>query len=349
MHCVTQMNKTYAKNPSDYTEEDKAKMIELLTELKEIKSKMNPEDSKCTLEEYQEFLDTFFTNLDREDRKGVITMKTSSKFRMMTTFIDVLSDYGPIDDDMKKCKKYCQWKAVDIFKALKEGRAPHRGGPNENLEEPSAKSAEADLENELDDMDMNDNEQPQSNNNSNKANQYQNPYGQPQAKSSDRFSNSESNDQFNNPFGNSDPFSSNTSFQGNIPPSNVHSTHSTDDIRKANSSSYNNQSINPTVRVSPSPPMQDFNQNRDAIKKTNSADQYQKVKNRESKVKDVKGEPNKKAFDIPGGIVNLTMPIRMKTIDYFKLIEGVKKINETAYRDYNKNKIALALSSVQDA
>ena len=49
----------------------------------------------------------------------------------MSCFIDVLASWGPIDEEMIKCKKYCQFKAVDIFKALKKGEVPRRGGPKE--------------------------------------------------------------------------------------------------------------------------------------------------------------------------------------------------------------------------
>ena len=49
----------------------------------------------------------------------------------MAAFIDVLKSWEPIDEEMLKCKKYCQFKAVDIFKALKKGEVPKRGGPKE--------------------------------------------------------------------------------------------------------------------------------------------------------------------------------------------------------------------------
>ena len=99
--------------------------------LKYNNTKLKPEELECTEEEYQEFLNTFFTNLDYEDRHDTVTIKTSSKFRLMAGFIDVLTTFGPLRDDMKKCKKYCAFKAVDIFKALKRGEVPKRGGPKE--------------------------------------------------------------------------------------------------------------------------------------------------------------------------------------------------------------------------
>jgi vacuolar protein sorting-associated protein VTA1 len=73
-------------------------------------------------------------------------MKTTSKFRLMASFIDVLASWGPIDDEMIKCKKYCQFKAVDIFKALKKGEVPKRGGPKEQ------DNQDAGLGNEIDEL-----------------------------------------------------------------------------------------------------------------------------------------------------------------------------------------------------
>jgi hypothetical protein len=100
-------------------------------DLKQDKGTISAEDQTCTLEDYQMFLQDFFQKVDYEDRHGTVTVKTSSKFRLMAAFIDVLKSWEPIDEEMLKCKKYCQFKAVDIFKALKKGEVPKRGGPKE--------------------------------------------------------------------------------------------------------------------------------------------------------------------------------------------------------------------------
>ena len=94
-------------------------------DLKQDRGTISQEDQNCSLEDYQQFLSEFFQKIDYEDRHGTVTVKTSSKFRVMSSFIDVLSSWGPIDSEMLKCKKYCQFKAVDIFKALKKGEVPN--------------------------------------------------------------------------------------------------------------------------------------------------------------------------------------------------------------------------------
>lgn len=48
-------------------------------------------------------------------------------FRLIIS--DVLSFWGPIDDEMTKYKKNFQYKAIEIYNALKGGKTPKRGGP----------------------------------------------------------------------------------------------------------------------------------------------------------------------------------------------------------------------------
>ena len=135
MFVVSQITSQRQKNPNLLTQKDIEQLTKMIMELKQDKTTIPPEQQTCTLEEYQQFLSEFFSKVDYEDRHETVTMKTTSKFRLMASFIDVLSSWGPIDDEMIKCKKYCQYKAVDIFKALKKGEIPKRGGPKEQLDE----------------------------------------------------------------------------------------------------------------------------------------------------------------------------------------------------------------------
>ena len=130
MYVVSQFNKELKEGKG--LNDDKDKLVQMMKELQQDKTTINQEDLNCPLEDYQMFLSDFFQKLDYEDRKGTVTMKTYAKFRLMINFIDVLSDYGGIDEEMKKCQRYCKFKAVDIAKSLKKGEVPRRGGPNEN-------------------------------------------------------------------------------------------------------------------------------------------------------------------------------------------------------------------------
>jgi len=43
-----------------------------------------------------------FNNVDLVDREGEITIKTAGSFRLIGDLIDILSLYGPIDEDWNK-------------------------------------------------------------------------------------------------------------------------------------------------------------------------------------------------------------------------------------------------------
>ena len=129
MFCVNELNSLRQKNPAAFGPKETEELTKMIMDLKQDKGTISVEDQTCNLEDYQQFLSEFFQKVDYEDRHGTVTVKTSSKFRVMASFIDVLASWGPIDPEMLKCKKYCQFKAVDIFKALKRGEVPKRGGP----------------------------------------------------------------------------------------------------------------------------------------------------------------------------------------------------------------------------
>jgi hypothetical protein len=131
MFCVSELNSLRQKSPNLFGQKETEELTKMIMDLKQDKGTISPEDQTCTLEDYQMFLQDFFQKVDYEDRHGTVTVKTSSKFRLMAAFIDVLKSWEPIDEEMLKCKKYCQFKAVDIFKALKKGEVPKRGGPKE--------------------------------------------------------------------------------------------------------------------------------------------------------------------------------------------------------------------------
>ena len=135
MFVVSQITSQRQKNPNILSQKDVEQLTNMIMELKQDKATIPLEEQTCSLEDYQKFLFEFFSKVDYEDRHETVTIKTTSKFRLMASFIDVLYSWGPIDEEMIKCKKYCQFKAVDIFKALKKGEIPKRGGPKEQLDE----------------------------------------------------------------------------------------------------------------------------------------------------------------------------------------------------------------------
>ena len=162
MFVVSQITSLRQKNPNLLNQKDVEQLTNMIMELKQDKTTIPQEQQTCTLEEYQKFLSEFFAKVDYEDRHETVTIKTTSKFRLMASFIDVLSSWGNIDEEMIKCKKYCQFKAVDIFKALKKGEIPKRGGPKEQNDE--------NIENNIDNNNENNNNGNNLNNNNYKKN-----------------------------------------------------------------------------------------------------------------------------------------------------------------------------------
>ena len=162
VYVVGQLTAQRKKNPNLFGQKEIDEITKMIMDLKQDKATIPAEQQACTLEEYQQFLSDFFSKVDYEDRHGTVTIKTTSKFRLMASFIDILSCWGPIDEEMIKCKKYCQYKAVDIFKALKRGEVPKRGGPKEQIN------------NENDNSQNNNEEKKEQNVNNNKNNQSKN-------------------------------------------------------------------------------------------------------------------------------------------------------------------------------
>ena len=131
MFCIQELSDLYHSNPELFDKKEVEEFSQMSTELKQEKSNISSLNLNCSLEDYKTFLQNFFQKIDYEDRYGVVTMKTTMRFRLMTCFIDVLQSWGEIDEEMKNLKKYCQYKAVDIYKALKKGEIPKRGGPKD--------------------------------------------------------------------------------------------------------------------------------------------------------------------------------------------------------------------------
>ena len=126
LFCVKELSKLFQENKTEFGENGKKEIEDMINELKQDKIRISPENQNCSLEEYEEFLNDFYEKLDFEDKYETVTLETSSKFRFMAYLIDVLSSWGPINESMKKRQNYCQKKCVDIFKAIKNGEIPKK-------------------------------------------------------------------------------------------------------------------------------------------------------------------------------------------------------------------------------
>lgn len=67
----------------------------------------NLNDIKCEIEDFVEFLEHSFANVNDEDLEGEVTSKTANRFKTLSEFINVLESFGPIDENwMEKSKKF---------------------------------------------------------------------------------------------------------------------------------------------------------------------------------------------------------------------------------------------------
>ena len=357
MFVVQELNTLRQKNPNLFGPKETEDLTKMIMDLKQDKGTISPEDQTCALEDYQMFLQEFFQKVDYEDRHGTVTMKTTSKFRLMASFIDVLASWGPIDEEMIKCKKYCQFKAVDIFKALKKGEVPKRGGPKEQ------DNQDAGLGNEIDELAKNMGDANLGNHNQNQGGNFQqqmpnnqyggnNPYGGQQ-----QYNQQVNNNQFNNPYGN--PNQNNINQQNNAGFSNPF----------GNQNNYNNMNNNYNQGMYQQPPQhqppqhqypqqypqQQYQQPQQ--NKYNPQPQYQNQqgqggmnKVRKSKVfpSNDKKDPQKRMFKGKYEL-DAKIPIKYNSVDYFMLVENVRINNEAALRDLKRGKASDILDQVLDS
>jgi len=74
-----------------------------------------------------------FGRADADDRAGKGNKMTAKLFYNAASFLDILEQFEELkeDSDILNMRKYSKWKANDILQALKEGRTPQVGGPDE--------------------------------------------------------------------------------------------------------------------------------------------------------------------------------------------------------------------------
>ena len=367
MFCVQEITSSRQKNPNLFGQKEIDDLTKMIMDLKQDKGTIKPEDQTCSLEEYQQFLSEFFQKVDYEDRHGTVTMKTTSKFRLMAAFIDVLKSWGPIDEEMVKCKKYCQFKAVDIFKALKKGEVPKRGGPKEQEDK-----QDAGLGNEIDELakNMGDANLGNNNNNFNNYNQNQvhqnypsggnnNPYGGQYPNNqyggqypNNQYGGQQFNQQQNNQFNNNQYGRPNVNAQNNTnnlgfsnpfgSPNNVNNNNMNNNYNKnipqQNPPSYVPQQNQPQQRYNV-PQYQNQNQNQ-----IHGMNKPRKSKVFPSNDKDPQKRMFKGKYEL-----NARIPIKYNSVDYFMLVENVRINNEAALRELKRGKASDILNMVLDS
>ena len=75
-----------------------------------------------------------FQRADDVDRAGDADKSTAQSFYAAATFMEILKQFSAtkeLDEDIKATQLYAKWKATDIVRAIKEGRKPTPGGPED--------------------------------------------------------------------------------------------------------------------------------------------------------------------------------------------------------------------------
>ena len=347
MYCVSELNALRQKNPNLFGQKETEELTKMIMDLKQDKGTISAEDQTCTLEDYQMFLQDFFQKVDYEDRHGTVTFKTSSKFRLMAGFIDVLKTWEPIDEEMIKCKRYCQFKAVDIFKAV-----PKRGGPKEQ----DNQKGEEGLGDEIEQLSKNVENTGLGGGNNN-AYGFQddqqntsyhsggnNPYGGQQF-------NQGGNNQFgNNPYGGNMNNPPNNNGFSNPFGNNNFNNNNNNNFNQG----YNNNYNNPAPQMQQPNSQRQNNQYQNQFGGNNNMNYNQTQtggmnKARKSKVFPSNDRnPQKRTFKGKYEL-NAVVPIKYNTVDYFMLVENVRINNENALRELKRGKASDILNTVLDS
>ncbi|KAJ8598093.1 hypothetical protein CTAYLR_005570 [Chrysophaeum taylorii] len=105
-------------------------LLSLMERLEASKPEVSKEDGEQIV---YKFASDVFDRADAEDRGGRATKSTARTFYAASIFFDTLKQFGDRGHEVDEKCRYAKWKAADILKALKEGRAPSSGGPADLL------------------------------------------------------------------------------------------------------------------------------------------------------------------------------------------------------------------------
>ena len=75
--------------------------------------------TKPTFQEYKQFVLYVYNHYTNEKKKGNITLENANGFRECNVFIELLNNYGPLDDEMSQLQKQCIDNAIEMFEMLK--------------------------------------------------------------------------------------------------------------------------------------------------------------------------------------------------------------------------------------
>lgn len=94
-----------------------------------------------------------FTRAEEAQRSNKVTRQTADTFQASVTFMDVLTIWGPLEQELAAKSKFAKFHALRIAKAIKAGEDPNATNPVvEQPREPDHPTTELSLEEELKNM-----------------------------------------------------------------------------------------------------------------------------------------------------------------------------------------------------
>jgi len=111
LYAVKNLHSEIKKNQDN---EKANELKHLLKTLNEEKATYNCEEFNSN-EEFLNFLENMFANVDDEDRYGEVNLKTAQTFRIVSDLIEVLKNWGDIPEEWVKKSKYILILSLLIF------------------------------------------------------------------------------------------------------------------------------------------------------------------------------------------------------------------------------------------
>ena len=323
----------------EFSEIERGRVIQWVKELNADKAQC-PGLPEPTGEEYKQFVDESFDAIDNEDRSGVVTVETTQKFREVAFYIGLLENFGMFDEEMKKRKKYCGAKAIDIFKSIKSGVQPRRGGFKEQQQQPKLDDNE--LEKEIESM---SNQIGQMNNGNQQQQQFQMNNGNQQQQQFQMNNNCGYGNQNNFGFGNGNNIGGFSNPYAN--PQQPANMGGYGNMLQPNN--YNNNNNNNNIQMNPN-----YNPKKKGIRlkfggKKDKQEQDVAVGPRTAKVTDDPKNRGNKQFEFPNINLSVQVPVQNKTIDYYKVLDNIKKVNYEGLRSVKKGRLKEALNYIEDS
>ena len=94
-YAVNNLKSEYSKNKNCFNEKEKDAFM---SEIKNMNS-ITLENEKTNYDEYVDFLENAFANVNDEDRYGEVTPATAQKFKMLNTLINVIKTWEELNGE----------------------------------------------------------------------------------------------------------------------------------------------------------------------------------------------------------------------------------------------------------